>query len=125
NPNESKDVDGLEFETVMSYNPMKPFHRKNAGWVGYIFKVDGMRIYVAGDTDATKEARAVRCDVALIPIGGTYTMDAKQAAVLVNDICPKVVIPIHYGSIVGKPTDGQVFAENVKEPIKVEFKIEF
>lgn len=124
-PGVYREIDGLEFETVPAYNTLKPFHRKDAEWVGYIFRVDGKRIYVAGDTDATKEAKAVRCDIALVPIGGTYTMDAKKAAELVNILRPNVVIPVHYGSVVGSPRDGEVFAENVKEPIKVEFKIQF
>ena len=124
-PGVYREIGGLEFETVPAYNTLKPFHPKGAEWVGYILRVDGQRIYIAGDTDATKEARAVKCDVALVPIGGTYTMDAKKAAELVNEIRPSVAIPVHYGNIVGKVSDGDTFAENVKSPIKVEFKIQF
>ncbi len=124
-PGTYNEIDGLEFETVSAYNKLKPFHRKDAGWVGYILRIDGKRIYIAGDTDATKEARSVKCDIALVPIGGTYTMDARKAAELVNEIRPSVAIPVHYGSAVGSPKDGDVFAANVKEPIKVEFKIQF
>ena len=113
----------LEFETVPAYNMLKPFHPKSAGWVGYILLIDGKRIYIAGDTDATKEAKAVKCDIALVPIGGTYTMDAKQAAELVNTIRPEVAIPVHYGSVVGSPEDARIFAANVKEPVRVEIKI--
>ena len=122
-PNSSYNIDGLEIETIPAYNRLKPFHPKGAGWVGYILNVDGKRIYVAGDTDATKEAGKVQCDIALIPIGGTYTMDAKQAAELINTIKPEVVIPTHYGSVVGKPDDADVFARLVKEPVKVEISI--
>jgi len=121
----STELEGLKFETVPAYNLLKPFHPKAAGWVGYIFTVDGKRIYVAGDTDATKEAQAVKCDVAIVPIGGTYTMNAKKAAELVNGISPETAIPVHYGTVVGSPGDGEVFAENVKAPVKVEFKIGF
>lgn len=124
-PGVCPEVEGLELETVPAYNSLKPFHPQNAGWVGYILQIDGKRIYIAGDTDATKEAKAVRCDVALIPIGGTYTMDAKKAAELVNAIRPDVAIPTHYGSIVGKPSDGETFAGYVKAPIKVELKLRF
>lgn len=124
-PGVCREVEGLEFETVPAYNSIKPFHPKSAEWVGYILKIGGKRVYIAGDTDATKEARAVRCDIALIPIGGTYTMDAKEAAELVNDIQPDVAIPTHYGSIVGKPSDGDVFAGYVKAPVKVETKLRF
>ena len=125
NPGVYREIDGLGIETVPAYNILKPFHPKNAEWVGYILEVDGKRIYIAGDTDATKEAKAVKCDIALVPIGGTYTMDAKKAAELVNTLRPSVAIPVHYGSIVGKVSDGEVFANNVKDPVKVEFKISF
>ena len=74
-PGVYREIDGLELETVPAYNILKPFHRKDAEWVGYILRIDGKRIYIAGDTDATKEAKAVKCDIALVPIGGTYTMD--------------------------------------------------
>lgn len=124
-PGVYREIDGLELETVPAYNILKPFHRKDAEWVGYILRIDGKRIYIAGDTDATKEAKAVKCDIALVPIGGTYTMDAKKAAELVNTLRPNVAIPVHYGTVVGSPRDGEVFAENVKEPIRVEFKISF
>ena len=124
-PGESREINGLEFETVPAYNHMKPFHPRSAGWVGYILNIEGMRIYVAGDTDATQEAKEVKCDVALVPVGGTYTMDAKKAAELVNIIRPGVAIPVHYGSVVGSPEDGKIFAENVSEAVKVELKIGF
>ena len=122
-PGETVTVDGLEFETVPSYNKLKPFHPKGAGWVGYIVKTDGKRIYIAGDTDATKEAMEVKCDIALVPVGGFYTMDAKAAAELVNTIKPEVAIPVHYGKVVGSPKDGEAFAALVKAPVKVEIKI--
>ncbi len=124
-PGEKKEINGLSFETVASYNLMKPFHPKSAGWVGYIVNAGGKRIYIAGDTDAVQEAREVKCDIALVPVGGTYTMDAKKAAELVNEMKPEVAIPVHYGSVAGKPEDGKAFAEMVKEPVKTEIKIQF
>ena len=117
---DAKDVDGLRIETVPAYNTLKPFHMKSAGWVGYIFEANGKRIYIAGDTDMTKEAMAVKCDIALVPIGGYYTMDPKDAAALVNTIKPEIAIPTHYGSIVGSPEDGEVFAKRVEPVITVE-----
>ncbi len=122
-PRESYDINGLKVETVPAYNILKPFHPKSANWVGYILQVEGKRIYIAGDTDATSEAKAVECDIILLPVGGTYTMDAKKAAELVNELRPDVAIPVHYGSVVGKPSDGKEFAEYVKEPVRVELKL--
>lgn len=120
-----KEVNGLEMETVPAYNTIKPFHPRRAEWVGYILRVNGKRIYVAGDTGATKEARQVKCDIALLPIGGTFTMDARRAAELANTIRPEYAIPVHYGSFVGKKSDGQTFASLVKEPVKVLEKIQY
>lgn len=122
-PGEHHQVAGVDFDTVASYNIGKAFHPKSAGWVGYVLKVDGQRVYVAGDTDATPEAKAVTCDVALVPIGGTYTMDAREAASLVNAITPKLAIPTHYGSIVGRMGDADDFAAAVNPDIKVEVQI--
>ena len=116
---------GIEFETVPAYNALKPFHPRSSQWVGYILRIDGKRIYIAGDTDATKESKAVKCDIALVPVGGTYTMDVRKAAELINQIRPEVAIPVHYGSIVGKPSDGEAFAELVEPPVRVELKIKF
>ena len=125
NPGTCNNIDGLAFDTVPAYNTLKPFHPKSAGWVGYILSIDGKRIYVAGDTDMTKDNKNVKCDIALVPIGGTYTMDAKKAAELINSISPEVAIPTHYGSIVGSFDDEMVFAEHVKAPIKVEIKMQY
>ncbi len=124
-PGEHREIEGLELETVPAYNIMKPFHTKGSEWVGYILIIEGKRIYIAGDTDLTKEAKEVRCDIALVPIGGTYTMDVGKAAELINTIRPEVAIPVHYGSIVGKPSDGEAFRQKVKAPVQVELKIPF
>jgi len=119
------EVGGLRFEPVPAYNRMKPFHPKAAGWVGYVICTDGKRIYVAGDTDVTPEAKKVRCDVALVPVGGTYTMNAAQAAELVNAIHPAAAIPTHYGSVVGSKADAEAFCEKVDPAIKTEIRMEY
>ncbi len=82
-------------------------------------------IYIAGDTDLTKEAKAVKCDIALVPIGGTYTMNPKKAADLINTIRPEIAIPVHYGSIVCKPEDEDEFKKHVMHTIEVVPKISF
>lgn len=116
-------VEDLEFETVPAYNLAKDYHPKSAGFVGYILCLGDDRVYIAGDTDATPEAKEVDCDIALVPIGGTYTMNAPEAAELVNHLQPKVAIPTHYGSVVGSFADADVFAKNVKFPVKVVVKL--
>ena len=124
-PGVYKELSGLELETIPAYNTVKPFHPRRAEWVGYILRVDGKRVYIAGDTGATKEAKQVKCDIALVPVGGTYTLDTKRAADLINIIRPEYAIPTHYGSIVGKKSDGQTFASLVKSPVKVVEKIQY
>ena len=123
-PDAPYDINGFSFETVPAYNRLKPFHPKTAGWVGYIFCLDGKRIYVAGDTDATPDAKKVRCDVALVPVGGTYTMNASQAAELVNTIRPAAAIPTHYGSVAGSAADAESFRDKVAPAVHVEIKME-
>ncbi|SDA62329.1 L-ascorbate metabolism protein UlaG, beta-lactamase superfamily [Butyrivibrio sp. INlla18] len=124
-PNEKRNVAGLELEAVPAYNTLKPFHPKRAEWLGYIVITNGKRIYIAGDTGANKDISKVKCDIALLPIGGTYTMDAKRAADLINTIRPEYAIPTHYGNIIGKKTDGKAFAAMVQSPIKVVEKIQY
>lgn len=122
NPNEKYNIGAVLFETVPSYNKIKPFHPKGNNWVGYIIKMD-KDYYIAGDTDALEELKSVKCDVAFIPIGGVYTMDYKEAAKLVNSIKPDVIVPVHYGSIVGDIKDGQRFKELIDKDIKCEIYI--
>jgi L-ascorbate metabolism protein UlaG (beta-lactamase superfamily) len=99
-------VGKLKVTTVPAYNLDKKFHPKENNWVGYIITLsNGQKIYHAGDTDFIPEMREILTDVALLPCGGTYTMTAKQAAEAANAFKPKLLIPMHYGSIVGSPED--------------------
>lgn len=122
-PGDEQIISGIQIQAVPAYNRLKPFHPKRNGWIGYNVLMDGVRYYVAGDTDAVRELSSVECDVAMVPIGGTYTMTAKEAAKLINEIRPQVAIPTHYGSIVGKPEDGDVFRKYVDPEITVETRL--
>jgi L-ascorbate metabolism protein UlaG (beta-lactamase superfamily) len=112
-------VGGIEIETVPSYNTNKQFHTKDRGWVGYIFAVQGQRVYIAGDTDYIPEMKTFKADIALLPVSGTYVMTAEEAIKAALDIKPKVAIPMHYGSIVGSEDDARRFAEGLKGKIEV------
>ena len=111
-------VQGIKFETIPAYNTTKTFHPKENDWVGYIITLDGIRYYIAGDTDITEENRKVKCDVAFVPVGGTYTMNSKEAAQLINEIQPKIAVPIHYGSVVGTKQDATDFIKLLHQSIK-------
>ena len=122
-PNEDYNIEDILFTTIPSYNLNKQYHPKENNWVGYILNIDGELIYVAGDTDVTSLNRQVICDIALVPIGGTYTMNIEEAASLINEIKPEAVIPTHYGCIVGKMEDGEEFKKLIDKGIKVYLKI--
>ena len=124
-PRQSKGVGSVVVETVPAYNMHKLHHPKTAGFLGYIVRAGDIRIYIAGDTDIIPEMKTVMCDIALVPIGGTYTMDAVEAAKLVNVLKPKIAIPTHYGTVVGSPEDAKVFREHVDPSIEVIEKIRF
>lgn len=116
-------IPGIEIETVPAYNVSKRFHPEDNSWMGYVVEVDEHRVYVAGDTDDLPENRSIDCDIALVPVGGTYTMDAREAAAFVNALGPAVAIPEHYGTVAGSPEDGRRFASLVDPSIEVVFKL--
>ncbi len=117
-PNEKYCVEGISFETVPAYNTNKQFHPKQNNWVGYVIELNDLKYYIAGDTDITDENKTVKCDVAFVPVGGTYTMTAKEAAELVNIIKPQIAVPIHYGSVVGTNQDAEDFVNLLDEGIE-------
>jgi L-ascorbate metabolism protein UlaG (beta-lactamase superfamily) len=107
----------VEIEVVPAYNvdkfrtPGVPFHPKEFDHVGYVVTVDGVRLYHAGDTDAIPEMAAIDCDVALLPVSGKYVMTVEEAVGAARTLGPQIVVPMHYGSGIGTPGDGQRFAE--------------
>lgn len=126
-PGTTHKLNDLLIETIPAYNGfLKPFHPKSKEWQGYIVEMDDVRYYVAGDTDVNDDIKKVKCDVAIIPIGGKFTMDKKQAAEYITELGPKAVIPTHYGAVVGNLTDGRDFMELVEKTgkgIQVELKL--
>jgi L-ascorbate metabolism protein UlaG (beta-lactamase superfamily) len=124
-PGEKIKIGDMEVETLPAYNvnkfrePGKVFHPKEDGKLGFVLTVKGVRIYHAGDTDHIPEMKAARAEIALIPVSGTYVMTVQEAAQAVDTINPKVVIPMHYGAIVGGRND----AEALKNLVKCEVKI--
>lgn len=123
-PNEEYNINGLIFNTIPSYNINKDFHKKESKWVGYLVNIENQTIYVAGDTDITEENKQVKCDIAFVPIGGTYTMDYKEAAELINTIKPSQVIPIHYHTIVGTRENAEQFKELLADNIECQIIME-
>ena len=119
-PNEKVNVEGYEVVTIPSYNREKQFHPKEKGYVAYIVTVEGKRVYVAGDCDENEDNLRISCDIALIPIGGHYTMDYKEGASYINKIRPALAIPTHYGNGIGDESDGERFRELVDKDIETD-----
>ncbi|HQG03021.1 MAG TPA: MBL fold metallo-hydrolase [Thermoleophilia bacterium] len=110
---------------VAAYNvdkfksPGVPFHPRSAGYVGYIIDMDGMRIYHAGDTDPIPEMDDIDVDVALLPVGGTFTCTAQEAASVCARLKAKVAVPMHFGDIVGSERDARRFQELCSIPVTI------
>jgi len=111
-PGAKINIDDILIEGVPSYNIGKDFHPRNNNWLGFIITINGKRIYYAGDTDATPEMKMLtNIDIALLPVGGTYTMTCKEAADAANAFKPKIAVPYHWGDIVGSKSDAEKFKE--------------
>ena len=113
-PEKEYTVDDINFSTKYAYNVNKQFHPREDNGVDFIIELDEKKYYIAGDTDNVPEIQNVKCDIALLPIGGTYTMNYQEAANLANTIDAKIVIPTHYGVIVGEKEDAIKFKKLVK-----------
>jgi L-ascorbate metabolism protein UlaG (beta-lactamase superfamily) len=121
-PGESHEVAGVRFTTVPAYNTVEERlqkHPKANRWVGYVLELPGGSYYHAGDTDHVPELDEITADVALLPIGGTYTMDPVEAAGLARSIAPRLAVPMHYGFVVGSPGDAERFRE-LAAPVAVQ-----
>ena len=123
-PNHDYKIDDIEFSTTYAYNVNKQFHPKENKWVGFIINLDGIKYYIAGDTDNIPEISGITADYAFLPVGGTFTMDYKEAAELANNLNVKTVIPTHYGAVAGSKEDGKKFKDLIqgKEVIEVLYK---
>ena len=107
-------VGGAIIEAVHAYNIGKPFHPRDAG-AGYIIRFKGASVYFAGDTDFIPEMKGLKCDIALVPIGGTYTMNSTEAADAIAAMMPKVAIPMHYGHLSDTKVDPEQFRVAVEQ----------
>lgn len=112
-PNKTYVNDEINFSTFPSYNITKKFHPRSNGWVGYVINIEGIRYAILGDSDVTDEVKTIKCDVLFVPIGGTYTMSAKEANEITCILKPSLVIPVHYNDIVGSKEDEKEFLKGL------------
>jgi L-ascorbate metabolism protein UlaG (beta-lactamase superfamily) len=95
-PGDELEIKGLKIHAVHAYNIGKLYHPESAGHVGYVFTVEGVTYYHAGDSDFIMDMEDICCDVAFLPVGGTFTMNAEEAAQAAAAIRPKIAVPIHW-----------------------------
>jgi L-ascorbate metabolism protein UlaG (beta-lactamase superfamily) len=119
-PGEGWTLRDITIEAVAAYNVGKQFHPKGNHWCGAVITLHKNRIYYAGDTDLIPEMSDLRdVDIALLPVGGTYTLDAAQAARACKAIDCGLAIPYHWGDIVGSRQDADAFAQQAPCPVRV------
>jgi L-ascorbate metabolism protein UlaG (beta-lactamase superfamily) len=119
-PGDVKDLGWVKLEAHRAYNPNKQFHPKTNDWLGYVIDLGGYRIYHSGDTDIIAEMKDLRSiDVALMSIGGTYTMDPAEAAKAVSIFKPKLAIPMHWGDIIGDKSSADAFTKQSSVPTRI------
>ena len=122
-PLKSYSSNGIRFSTLPAYNNQKErmqFHPRSNGWVSYIIEANGIKIFHPGDTDHVKEMDTLDVDVAMLPIGGTYTMDVDQAIEAAKRIKAETFIPMHYKAVLGKEKAAEAeqrFLKNVKNSV--------
>lgn len=104
----------IQVKAVPAYNKNKPFHPRENDWLGYVITMDGVSIYHAGDSDHIKEMDTITCDIALLPVSGTYVMSVEEAAAAANNIKPDVAIPMHWGSIIASQEEAEKFKKLAK-----------
>jgi len=119
-PGDRLTIRDITIEAVAAYNVDKAFHPRGNDWIGAVFTIDGRRIYYAGDSDLVSEmSDLAEIDVALLPVGGTYTLDAAEAARACGAIGCAAAIPYHWGDIVGSAGDAETFARAAPCPVHV------
>lgn len=111
-PNEIYNLKNISFEVIKAYNINKEYHKKEYNWVGYNISIDNVKYYVVGDSDIIPEMDNILCDVLFVPVGGTYTMDYKDAILLANKLKPRYAIPVHYGEV-GSICEARKLVENI------------
>ena len=124
-PGETLTLKSIRFEFVPAYNvnkfrsPEVPFHPKEDEKIGVIIVMDSHRIYHAGDTDCIPEMADFRPDIALIPVSGTYVMTAEEAIEAANILQPRLIIPMHFGAIVGDSSMAEKLKQSVSMPVEI------
>jgi L-ascorbate metabolism protein UlaG (beta-lactamase superfamily) len=106
-PGDVFEEEDIRVEAIPAYNIGKPFHPRDNDWLGYIVTLGKTTLYHTGDSDVIPEMKDVECDIALLPVSGTYVMTAAEAAKAAGIIEPDVCVPMHWGAIIGSRGDAE------------------
>ena len=121
-PGDTLNLLRMKITATPAYNTTEghlQFHPKDRKDVGFIYDIDGLRIYVAGDTEDISEMTDLKdIDVAFLPVNQPFTMTPEQAIHAINMIKPKVVYPYHYGE-----TDITPIADAFKDNESIDVRI--
>lgn len=119
-PNQTLNFGNVKITGIPSYNTNKKFHPLDNNWLGFIISYKDEKLYYSGDTDRIPEMENLKdITYALLPIGGTYTMTAEEAAAVAGIFKPKIAIPYHWGKIVGAKSDADRFKSLYKGETKI------
>jgi len=121
-PGDTVEAGGIKGQALPAYNIAEErleMHPKANGWVGYVLQLGDTTYYHAGDTDHLTDLETISPQVAFVPVGGTFTMDASEAAGLIRTMSPQLAVPMHYGFVVGSSADAERFRQEA-DPVKVE-----
>ncbi|MFH1224524.1 MAG: metal-dependent hydrolase [Candidatus Diapherotrites archaeon] len=102
---------GCEIEAIPAHHPQAFYP------LSFLLTLGGKRIFFAGDTDLTDTLTRVKADVALLPIGGTYTMDLVDAVRATKAIKPQYAIPMHYNTYPEIKADPHEFRQRIEKSI--------
>ncbi len=124
-PGSSYEIKGFRFRTIPAYNTNPErlqYHPEGNGWVGYIFQVNNHTVYHAGDTDFIDKMKNLgKISIALLPMGGTYTMGVDEAIQAANAIAADITVPMHYRRLLNKsyPDAEEKFKAGVKGRVMI------
>lgn len=121
-PNSNYMLDSISFKTFNMYNIDKQYHPKENNWCSYLINYKSIKYLILGDTDDTVDIRNIKTDIVFIPIGGKFTMDINEAIEYLSKIEYKVVIPVHYGSIIGDISLGLMLKDKFSDKCVLKIK---
>ena len=128
---DERSIDGIGVRSVPAYNRPDGPHVRDSGEpyhlegtvIGLVLTVGETTVYFCSDTDDLGVLEDIEADVVIPPIGGSYTMDRNEAAALVREIGPALVLPVHYdtAAVPGTEADADAFAADLEgDGIRVE-----